>query len=120
MKRLLHRQEQKKLRDIDAYIDQILFDMSEQQQALLNDELKELLKMRVELLGKALEYQNLYLTNIAKLEAAQQILLDDIDDYTGYLSVHLFWARSASRGELEELGVLPQKAWRILCPDGWF
>ena len=120
VKRLLHRQEQKKLRDIDAYIDQILFDMSEQQQALLNDELKELLKMRVELLGKALEYQNLYLTNIAKLEAAQQILLDDIDDYTGYLSVHLLWARSASRGELEELGVLPEKAWRILSPDGWF
>lgn len=119
VKRLLHRQEQKQLRDIDTYIDQILMEVSELQQASLYNELKELLKMRLELLDKALGYQNLYLENISKLESAQQKLLDDIDDYTRYLSVHLLWARSASRGELEALGVLPEEAWRILSPDGW-
>jgi potassium efflux system protein len=118
VKRLLHREERKQLRDIDAYIDQILVEVSEQQPSLHN-ELKKLLKMRLELLEKALEYQNIYLKNISKLESAQQILLDDIDDYTRYLSVHLFLARSASRDELEALGVLPEKAWRILSPDGW-
>lgn len=117
--RLLHRQEQKKLRDVDAYVDRIMTEEDEQQ-PLLRDELKELLKVRLVLLEKALESDDFYLQKLGGLESAQQRLLDAINDYTSYLSVHMLWVRSASRAELQALGVLPEQAWRILSPDGWY
>ncbi len=117
--RLLHRQQQKQLRDIDGYLDEIMAQVNEQEYPLLRDELNELAQERRVLLEKALESDDFYLQKLGELELAQQRLLGAIEDYNGYLAVHLLWVRSATRAELQALGVVPAQAWRILSPHGW-
>jgi len=117
--RLLHRQQQKRLRDIDAYLDEIVAGVDEQEHPSLRGELKPLAKERMGLLEKALASDNFYLQKLGELESAQQRLLDAIDDFNAYLAVHLLWVRSATRDELRALGVLPEQASRILSVTGW-
>jgi len=117
--RLLHRQQQKQLRDIDGYLDEIVAGVNEQEHPLLRDELNELAQERRVLLEKALASDDFYLQKLGELESAQQRLLGAIEDYNGYLAVHLLWVRSATRAELQALGVVPGQAWRILSPHGW-
>ncbi|MBT8130398.1 MAG: mechanosensitive ion channel [Gammaproteobacteria bacterium] len=118
--RLLHRQDRRRVRDIDAYLDGIMAEVNEQEYPLLRDELNKLAQERLALLEKALESDDFYLQKLGELELAQQRLLGAIDDFNGYLAVHLLWVRSATRAELQALGVVPAQAWRILSPHGWF
>ena len=117
--RLLHRQQQKQLRDIDGYLDEIISGINEQEHPLLRDELRQLAQKRLVLLEKALASDDVYLQKLGELELAQQRLLGAIEDYKGYLAVHLLWVRSAKRTELQALGIEPAQAWRILSPHGW-
>ena len=117
--RLLHRQEQKRVRDIDAYLDTIMAGVNEEEHPLLREQLNALVKERLQLLKKALESDDFYLQKLGELESAQQRLLDAIDDFNGYLAVHLLWVRSATQAELKALGILPEQAWRILSAGGW-
>ena len=119
VKRLFHRQQQKQLRDIDGYLNEILSGVSEQERPLLREQLYKLAKERLVLIEKALASDDIYLQKLGELELAQQRLLVAIDDYNGYLAVHLLWVRSATREELEALGIEPAQAWRILSPHGW-
>ena len=118
--RLLHRQDRRWVRDTDVYLDGIMAEVNEQEYPLLRGELNELARERLELLDKALESDDFYLQKLGELESAQQQLLGAIDDFNGYLAVHLLWVRSATRAELQALGVVPAQAWRILSPHGWF
>ena len=117
--RLLHRQQQKQVQDIEGYLDEIVAGVNEQEHPLLRDELKQLAQERLVLLEKALASDDFYLQKLGELESAQQRLLGAIEDYNGYLAVHLLWVRSATRAELQTLGVVPAQAWRILSPHGW-
>ncbi len=117
--RLLHRQQHKRLRDIDAYLDGIVVEVNEQEQPLLRDELTQLAKERLVLLENALASDNFYLQKLGELESAQQRLLEAIDDFNSYLAVHLLWVRSATRAELKALGVLPEQASRLVSVAGW-
>ncbi len=117
--RLLHRQQQKQIQDMDGYLDEIVAGVNQQEHPLLRDELKQLAQERQLLLEKALVSDDFYLQKLGELESAQQRLLGAIEDYNGYLAVHLLWVRSATRAELQALGVVPAQAWRILSPHGW-
>lgn len=119
VQRLRHRQDQKRLRDLDAYVSVLVEEAAADETTTLYGELHELAQLRQALLEQAVESDDIYLRKLSELESAQQRLLVAIAGYDKFLGVHLLWVRSASRAELEELGALPEQVWRILSPTGW-
>ena len=119
VQRLRHRQEQKRLRDLEAYVVGITVAAAAEEAPLLREQLHALAVERRAILEKAVETDNVYLRKLGELETAQQRLLEAIETYDAFLSEHLLWVRSASRAELEALGALPEQVWRMLSPTGW-
>jgi potassium efflux system protein len=120
VKRVLHRREQQRLADTDAYVDTLLADAgAEDAPASMRARLVELVNERRALLDKAIESEDLLLRRLGELEAAQSGLSATIRRFDELLDVNLLWVRSASRTELAALGALPDQVWRIVSPSGW-
>jgi potassium efflux system protein len=118
--RVLHRREQQRLVDVDAYVASLLGDAIAEETPRMRARLLDLAAERRALLEKAIESDDVLLRKLGELEAAQTELLATITDFDELLEVHLLWVRSASRTELEELGALPEQVWRIVSPSGWY
>ena len=118
-RRMLHRREQKQLRDLLAYVAGMVAESAAEETPEMRKRLLDLATKRKALLGRAIESDEFYLRKLAALESTQRRLLDAIERFDEFLDVHLLWVRSASQAELRELGALPEQVWRILSPDGW-
>jgi len=119
LRRVRHRAEERRLRDLDAYLDGILTEAAAEETPSLRENLERLAKERRELLDTALVLDDSYLRKFAELDAAQRRALDAIRKYDAFLNEHLLWARSSSRTRFEALGAVPEQVWRILSPSGW-
>ena len=119
VQRLRFRQEQKQLRDLNSWVDDMLARAPADTPPEVRKELLELAAERRTLLEKAVESSDFQLRRLSALETAQRSLLEAIQTYDAFLSENLLWVRSASRAQLEELGALPEQVWRILSPAGW-
>ncbi|MEA3644008.1 MAG: hypothetical protein VBE63_29405, partial [Lamprobacter sp.] len=120
VKRVLHRREQQRLADADAYLAALLREAdANAQTGPLRARLLELVDERRTLLDKAIESEDALLLKLGELETAQSDLLATIKQFDALLDVNLLWVRSASRTELAELGALPDQVWRIISPSGW-
>ncbi|WP_462320500.1 mechanosensitive ion channel domain-containing protein [Halochromatium sp.] len=120
VKRVLHRREQQRLADTDAYVAALLREAdANAQTGPLRARLLELVDERQTLLDKAIESEDALLLKLGELETAQSDLLATIKQFDALLDVNLLWVRSASRTELAELGALPDQVWRIISPSGW-
>ena len=119
VRRLSHRQEQRRLRDLDAYIASLATTETPDLLAQLDDELRTLARERQALLEKAIDADDLYLRKLGELESAQQRLSDQVKGFDEFMSVHLLWVRSSSPADLAGLGASPEQVWRILSPTGW-
>ncbi len=120
VKRVLHRREQQRLADTDAYVEMLLADAGvEDAPASMRARLVDLVDERRALLDKAIESEDLLLRRLGELEAAQSSLSTTIRRFDELLDVNLLWVRSASRTELAALGALPDQVWRIVSPSGW-
>ena len=117
--RLLHRQEQKRLRAIKVYVDAMLTGANEQEHPFLRKDIRALATDRMALLEQAIATDNFHLQKLNELESTRQRLEDAINDHREYLAVHLLWIRSATRSELQALGVPLESASRIFSRDGW-
>jgi len=119
VRRLSHRQEQRRLRDLDAYIAALATTEPPDLLAQLDDELRTLARERQALLEKAIDADDLYLRKLGELESAQQRLSDQVKGFDEFMDVHLLWVRSSSPADLAGLGASPEQVWRILSPTGW-
>ena len=117
--RLLHRQEQKRLRDIKVYVDAVLTGANEQEYPFLRKDISTLAIDRKALLEQAIATDNFHLQKLNELASVRQRLEDAINDHREYLAVHLLWVRSATRPELQALGVPLESASRIFSRHGW-
>jgi potassium efflux system protein len=120
VRRVIHRREQQRLTDTDAYVAGLLGDAIAEETPPMRARLVDLAAERRALLKKAIESEDVLLAKLGELEAAQTDLLATIVRFDELLDVHLLWVRSASRTELEELGALPEQVWRIVSPSGWY
>jgi potassium efflux system protein len=118
--RVLHRREQQRLMDTEAYVAGLLGGAIAEETPPMRARLVDLATERRALLEKAIESEDVLLRKLGELEAAQTELLETITGFDELLDVHLLWVRSASRTELEELGALPEQVWRIVSPSGWY
>jgi potassium efflux system protein len=118
-RRLNHRQEQQRLRDLDAYVASLATVEVPEIPAQLNHELRALANERQALLVKAIDADDLYLRRLGELESAQQRLFDQVQGFNELTDLHLLWVRSSSPAELAGFGAPPEQIWRILSPKGW-
>jgi len=120
VKRVLHRREQHRLADTDAYLGTLLAEAgADDAPAPMRARLVALVDERQALLEKAIESEDVMLRKLGELENAQSDLLATIKRFDELLDVNLLWVRSASRAQLDELGALPDQVWRIISPSGW-
>ncbi len=119
IRRLSHRREQQRLRDLDTYIASLATAGARDILPQLDGELRALAQERQALLEKAIDTDDLYLRKLGELESAQQRLFDQVKVFDEFMDVHLLWVRSSSPADLAGLGASPEQVWRILSPKGW-
>ncbi len=119
LRRLQHRRDSKTLRDLDAYVAMIVAEADLEDGSDLREQIRELAKERRGLLDQGVSYDDFHLRKLAELDTAQQRLLQVINEYESFLNEHLLWVRSTSPAHLQELGALPEQAWRLISPTGW-
>jgi len=119
VRRLSHRQEQRRLRDLDTYVASLATTEAPDVAAHLDDELRALARERQALLEKAIDADDLYLRKLGELESVQQHLFDQVRGFDEFMDVHLLWVRSSSPADLAGLGASPEQVWRTLSPTGW-
>jgi potassium efflux system protein len=119
VRRLSHRQEQRRLRDLDTYIASLATSETPDRLSSLDNELRALARERQVLLEKAINADDLYLAKLSMLESAQQRRFDQVKGFDDFMAVHLLWVRSSSPADFASLGASPEQVWRILSPKGW-
>jgi len=119
VRRLIHRQEQRRLRDMDAYVASLAAAEEGEVAPGLGDELRSQALDRQTLLDRAIDADDLYLRKLGELELAQERLYRNVQAFDDFMSVHLLWVRSSSPADLAGLGASPEQVWRILSPQGW-
>ena len=93
-------EEQRRLRDLDAYIASLVTSETRDMPAQLDDELRILARERQALLEKAIDADDLYLRKLGELESAQLRLSDQVKGFDEFMAVHLLWVRSSSPADL--------------------
>ena len=110
VRRLRHLEEENRLRDLDAYLAELMAGTDTgaavEQTPLVQGQLRELAVDRQGLLEKAVAADDLYLRRLGELESAQQRLLDAVEDYDAFLDEHLLWVRNTSLFQLDQLGAM--------------
>jgi len=119
VRRLNHRQEQRRLGDLDAYVASLVTAEDGYISPQLDVELRGLAGERQALLNKAVDSEDLYLGKLGELESTQQRLYDQVNRFDEFMDAHLLWVRSSSPAELAGMGASPEQVWRILSPKGW-
>ena len=127
VRRLRHWEEDNRLRDLDAYLAELMAGTDPdadrvaavEETPLLQEQLRELAVDRKELLEKAIAADDLYLRKLGELESAQLRLLDAVEDYDAFLDEHLLWVRNTSLFQLDQLGAMSVQMGRVLSPADW-
>ncbi len=117
-------EENRELRDLDAAAEILLAEhpdvpVSPEVQATIKQELKEGLRDRKGLLGKATNTYGTQLKALADLDYAEEQLLDIAGRYRDFLDEHLLWLPSASPVSLNTLGKLVSATGWLLSPTNW-
>ena len=127
VRRLRHLEEENRLRDLDAYLAELMAGTDRgadrgaavEETPLLQGQLRELAVDRKELLEKAIAADDLYLRKLGELGTAQLRLLDAVEDYDAFLNEHLLWVRNTSLFQLDQLGAMSVQMGRVLSPADW-
>ncbi len=110
------------LKDIDAYVGQLLSkldpDEAEDRDALA-EELGDLLRQRRKLYREAGEVSTAYLQSLSDLEYAEKRLLDNTEQYDAFLGERLLWVRSAANQSLERLFTISRERLEHFSVESW-
>jgi potassium efflux system protein len=128
VQRLRHWEEEERLRDLDAYLAELMAELMAQ---LMNETpsapdaappgeaLRALALDRRGLLEQSIAAADGYLRELAELEAAQRRLLAVVTDYAAFLDEYLLWVRNTSLFQLDQLDSMSAQMGRVLSPAGW-
>lgn len=94
LRQIRNQQERARLRDLNAYVDELLSPLSKTWQVLLRDEVRKLAELRRDLLDKAIAADDTYLQALGELDLAQRDLSEAMTAYDNYLDERLLWVRT--------------------------
>ena len=94
LRQIRNQQERGELRNIDAYVAELLAPLPQTWQVLLHEEVRELAEQRRELLDKAIAADETYLQALGELDLAQRQLSEAATAYNDFLAERLLWVRT--------------------------
>ena len=118
VRRLHHREEEKRLRDPNTYAIELIAGAAAEDTPSLREEIQKFAGDRRDLLTKTIAIDDLYLRKLGELEAAQHRLLEAIEKYDAFLDEQLLWVRSASLLEMGDAGPPSEPLQRFLSLAG--
>jgi len=112
-------EEQRKLSNIEQTVDSLMVNVPQEDQEGISEELRGLIKSRVELLDKAITTNGAYLRALAELDFIQRRLADAVNNYDEFLAERLLWIRNVSVIDLDKITAIPAELTSLLSPKSW-
>lgn len=119
LRQLQENEEYRKLRERDAYLEELTSSLAPGEAELMEDDLDELLATRLLLLENAMASDATYKRTLGEIEVAYQRLYDATRSYNDFLAANLLWIRSAPVPGKHDLEVMPGQLATLLSPAGW-
>ena len=120
LRQIQYNAEQKRLRNLDSYIEELTAGLDADEVALLRVDLEELARARRTLLDTALSLDKSYSRSLAEFEASNRRLLKTAADFDNFLAEKLLWIRSAPNLNLAALQAIPGQVGELLSVDRWY
>ena len=120
LRELRYQDEHRQLKDVDAFVAEAIAAAVPAQRPLLQEQLAEAARRRVELLDQALHLEETYQRTLNELNFATAELLETIASYDAFLAERLLWVRSSQALDLAALATVPSAAAWLLGPSGWY
>ncbi|HHH44552.1 MAG TPA: mechanosensitive ion channel [Gammaproteobacteria bacterium] len=112
-------EERRRLRDVDAYVDELVSRLSPEESEQVRADLSDLAMKRRQLLDKAIALTDAYLRALGELNYAQRRLMDTVQAYDDFLAERLLWVRSAPPPSLALLASFPKQVYELIAPSHW-
>ncbi len=119
LRQIQHHEEQRRLRDHDRYMTQLLAGLSAEEHYKIQDDLERLLVEREKLLEKMIAVDAAYLSALGDLDYAQRRLFDVVSKYDTFLAERLLWIRSAPPLHFSSFTNIPQQIAQIFSWTHW-
>jgi potassium efflux system protein len=119
LRQILYREEQRQLRDLDAYLDELTMRDPSARAPQVREQLKAALEQRRRLITQALSVEDDYIRQLGELNYAADQLTQTAERYDGYLAERLLWVRSTLPVGLETLVTLPSAISWLVAREHW-
>lgn len=119
LRQIRNQQERDRLRDINAYLTELLDALLPFEQDRLRDEILELAQSRRDLLDKAIAADDTYLQALGELDFAQRQLSETVADYNAFLDERLLWIRSGETPSWQTLNSITESLAIFLSLAHW-
>jgi potassium efflux system protein len=119
LRQIRYREEQRHLRSLDAYLDDITARDPSAQAPEVREQLKKTLDQRLRLIAQALIVEDDYIRQLGELNYAADQLIRTGESYDSYLAERLLWVRSTLPVGLETLATLPSAVGWLIAREHW-
>ncbi|WP_369613849.1 mechanosensitive ion channel domain-containing protein [Marichromatium sp. PS1] len=118
LRQIRYREEKRRLRDRDRYLDELTLDVPRDERALVREQLDEVLEQRRRLIAQSLDIEDDYVRQLADLNYVTDQVVSIAETYDDFLAERLLWVRSAPPIGTETLTSLPAATLWLLSWEG--
>ncbi|NKN33936.1 mechanosensitive ion channel [Marichromatium bheemlicum] len=118
LRQIRYREEQRRLRDRERYVDELTLDVPEGERAQVRAQLDPVLDQRRRLLAQSLDIEDDYIRQLTELNYATDQVVSLAESYDDFLAERLLWVRSSPPVGLETLTSLPAATTWLLSWEG--
>ncbi|QVL51176.1 MAG: mechanosensitive ion channel [Thiocapsa sp.] len=119
LRQIRYREEQRHLRNLAAYLDELTTRDPTAQAPEVREQLKAALEQRRRLITQALSVEDDYIGQLGELNYAADQLIRTAEGYDGYLAERLLWVRSTLPVGIETLVTLPSAIGWLVAREHW-
>ncbi len=117
--RLQHNDDLQQLNNMDAYLENLTTELTQQERQKIQPDLKNLVSSREQLLKKLTEVESTYIRTLDDVNFAAKKLQQVVNDYNQLLEKQLFWMRSSPVISWEGIKDIPKSLLQFLRMDNW-
>ncbi|SDY08442.1 potassium efflux system protein [Allochromatium warmingii] len=118
LRQIRHREEDRQLRDLDRYLDELALSEPAVQARGVRPELLDVLKQRQNLLRQVIKSEDDSIHQLSELNYAAEQVVQAAQIYEAFLAENLLWVRSATVVNLDTLTNLPAALGWLVSLDG--
>ncbi len=119
LRQIRNQQERERLRDLTAYVNEIVGHLQPYEQDRLRVEIEQLAQIRRQLIDKAIAADDSFLHALGELDFAQRQLAEAVADYDAYLDERLLWIRSGDPPSWQMLKSVTATLAIFVSPAHW-